>query len=81
VSDLTEEQTMPKIFLLSLFALLSGCVAYPAYYPAPAPTPTHDPVRAQAIANEQCAKSGKVAVKVKPTNCTSQNCTTAYECQ
>ena len=68
---------MPKIFLLSLFAMLSGCVAYPAS----APTPTHDPVRAQAVANEQCAKSGKVAVKVKPTNCTSQNCTTAYECQ
>jgi hypothetical protein len=72
---------MWKISLLFLSAILSGCVAYPAYYPAPTPTVAHDPSQAQAIANEQCAKSGKVAVKVKPTNCTSQNCTTAFECQ
>nr|MBL8411762.1 hypothetical protein [Dechloromonas sp.] len=55
---------------------LSACVAY-----YPAPTPTHDPNRAQALANEQCAKSGKVAVKVQPTDCNATNCTTAYECR
>ena len=72
---------MSKIYLLAIPLILSGCVAYPAYYPAPAPTPTHDPVQAQATANDQCAKSGKVAVQIKSTNCTSQNCTTAYECR
>lgn len=70
-----------KICLLVLIAILSGCVAYPEpmYYPVAPAGP--DPQQAQAAANAQCAKSGKVAVKVKPTNCTGSNCTTTFECQ
>lgn len=68
-----------KIYLVIFASILSGCVAYPAYYPA---TPvTSDPNHAQAVANEQCAKSGKIAVKVAPANCTAANCTTAFECR
>jgi len=51
---------MMKPFFLFASVILSGCVAYPAYYPA-APA-VSDPNRAQAVANEQCARSGKVAV-------------------
>lgn len=67
--------------LLILCVILGGCVAYPdpAYYPARPLGP--DPAQAQAAANERCARSGKVAVKVKPTNCNSSNCTTTFECQ
>lgn len=59
--------------------MLSGCVAYPAYYPAPAGQA--DPYRAQRIANEQCAKSGKTAVQINEQNCNAANCTTAFECR
>ena len=68
-----------KIHLLLLPVILSGCVAYPAYYPAYPAAPA-DPNHAQNVANEQCAKSGKKAVKVAPTNCNGANCTTAFEC-
>jgi len=69
---------MMKTSLLLITALLSGCVAYPAYYPAPA-APNQG--QAQAAANEQCAKSGKVAVMVEPTSCDGQNCTTRWVCR
>jgi hypothetical protein len=70
-----------KIFLLVFVATLSGCVAYPepVYYQAAPAGP--DPQQAQAAANAQCAKSGKVAVKTKAMNCNSSNCTTTFECQ
>ena len=42
--------------LLIACLFLSGCVAYPAYYPAPAVAPSQG--QAQAAANEQCAKIG-----------------------
>jgi len=67
-----------KTSLLIILALLSGCVAYPAYYPAPA---APNLGQAQAAANEQCAKSGKVAVMVEPTSCDGQNCTTRWVCR
>jgi len=67
-----------KTSLLLILALLSGCVAYPAYYPAPV-APNQG--QAQAAANEQCAKSGKVAVMVEPTSCDGQNCTTRWVCR
>ena len=68
-----------KIFLLTISVILSGCVAYPAYYPTQ--PVVSDQNQAQTVANEQCAKSGKVAVKIKPTNCNGNNCTTAFECR
>ncbi len=67
---------MIKKCLLLVSALLSGCVAY---YPATPAGP--DPSQAQAAANAQCAKSGKVAVMVKPASCNSSNCTTTFECR
>ena len=70
---------MLKIYLIVISVILSGCVAYPAYYPAQ--PVVSDPNQAQAVANEQCAKSGKVAVKVRPANCNTNNCTTAFECR
>ncbi|MGA8393774.1 MAG: hypothetical protein WB775_16725 [Burkholderiaceae bacterium] len=70
-----------KTSLLLISALLSGCVAYyPAYYPAPV-APNQGQGQAQAAANEQCAKSGKVAVMVEPTSCDGQNCTTRWVCR
>ena len=66
-----------KIVLFVKPFIISGCVAYP--YPAYPTGP--DPYQAQALANEQCAKSGKVAVKIKPTNCDGANCKTTFECQ
>jgi hypothetical protein len=68
-----------KIYLLIVSVILSGCVAYPAYYPT-SPV-VSDPNHAQAVANEQCSKSGKVAVKIQSANCNNQNCTTAFECR
>ena len=68
-----------KTSLLIACALLSGCVAYPAYYPAP--QIANPQGQAQAAANEQCAKSGKVAVMVEPTSCDGQNCTTRWVCR
>ncbi|MBK7079726.1 MAG: hypothetical protein IPO82_10380 [Betaproteobacteria bacterium] len=68
-----------KIHLLIVAALLSGCVAYPAYYPA-APAPSSQ-AQAQAAANQECAQSGKVAVMVEPTSCDGQNCTTRWVCR
>lgn len=72
---------MLKISLLIISLILSGCVAYPdpVYYPAHPVGP--DPYQAQAAAHAQCARSGKVAVKVKPTDCNSNNCTATFECQ
>ena len=72
-------KTSLKIHLLIACAFLSGCVAYPAYYPAPPVAPNQG--QAQAAANEQCAKSGKVAVMVEPTSCDAQNCTTRWVCR
>ena len=71
-----QRKVILKIFLIIISVILSGCVAYP--YPA---YPGPDPYQAQALASEQCAKSGKVAVKIKPTNCNDTNCITAFECQ
>lgn len=68
-----------KTYLIVISVILSGCVAYPAYYPTQ--PVVSDPGQAQRTANEQCAKSGKVAVKVKPTDCNANNCTTAFECR
>lgn len=68
-----------KIPLLIICALLSGCVAYPAYYPAAPAVPQQD--QAQAAANAQCAQSGKVAVMAEPTRCDGQNCTTRWVCR
>jgi len=62
--------------LLLISAALSGCAAY---YPATPAGP--DPTQAQAAANTQCAKSGKVAVMIKPASCNSNNCTTTFECR
>lgn len=64
-----------KNYLPILCALLCGCAAYPAYYPAP------NPNAAQDAANAECAKSGKVAVMVQPTSCDAQNCTTRWVCR
>ncbi len=72
-----QRKVIMKIFLIIISVILSGCVAYP--YPAYPAGP--DPYQAQALASEQCAKSGKVAVKIKPTNCNDTNCITAFECQ
>lgn len=68
-----------KTYLLIISVILSGCVAYPAYYPPYATAP--NPAQAQAAANEECAKTGKVAVKTEPTNCDGQNCTTKFICK
>ncbi len=65
-----------KTSLLILCAVLSGCVAYPAYYPTAA-----NPNAAQDTANAECAKSGRVAVMAAPTTCDSQNCTTRWVCR
>ena len=64
-----------------LVLILSGCAVYPepAYYPVAPVGP--DPYQAQAAADAQCAKSGKAAVRIKPTNCTTKTCTTTFECQ
>ena len=68
-----------KVHLLMGAAVLSGCVAYPAYYPA---TPAaSSQAQAQAAANQECAQSGKVAVMVEQTNCDGQNCTTKFVCR
>ena len=67
-----------KTVLSIVSVILSGCVVYPE--PAPYPAGP-DQNQAQAAANAQCAKSGKVAIEVKPTNCNSANCTTTFECQ
>ena len=63
---------------LSLALRLRGLL--PAYYPAPV-APNQGQGQAQAAANEQCAKSGKVAVMVEPTSCDGQNCTTRWVCR
>jgi hypothetical protein len=68
-----------KTYLLIISTLLSGCVAYPAYYPPQTVAP--NPSQAQAVANEECAKTGKVAVKVEPTHCDGQNCTSKFICK
>jgi hypothetical protein len=68
-----------KNYLPILCVLLCGCVAYPAYYPAVPATP--NPNAAQDAANAECARSGKVAVRVEPTTCDSQNCTTRWVCR
>jgi len=70
---------MLKIHLLIVSGILSGCVAYPAYYPTYPVGSNQD--RAQALANEECAKSGKVAVQVEQTNCSGENCTRKFVCQ
>lgn len=78
---------MLKISLLVTAALLSGCVAYPGYYPAYPAAPAYPAQQpgqgaAQAAANQQCAQAGKgVAVQMEPTTCNSQNCTTKWICQ
>ncbi|MBP6709046.1 MAG: hypothetical protein KA223_07790 [Candidatus Accumulibacter sp.] len=66
-----------KKLLIVVPVILSGCVVYPdpAYSGGP------DPYRAQTLANEQCAKSGRVAVMVSPKNCDATNCTTTFECR
>ena len=68
--------TMIKRSLLLSVVLLAGCVAY---YPAPSSSP--DPRQAQAAADAQCAKSGKVAVLIVPATCSASNCTTTFECR
>jgi len=70
---------MLKVYLLIIAAILSGCVAYPEYYPAYPVAP--NPGQAQTLANQECSKSGKVAVQVEPTNCDSQNCSTKWVCK
>jgi len=80
-----------KTFLLIVAVLLSGCVAYPAYYPVanPATYPAAYPAQtvapggsqAQAAADAQCARTGQVAVKAEPTSCDGQNCTTRFICK
>lgn len=67
---------MIKRSLLLSVVLLAGCVAY---YPAPSSSP--DPRQAQAAADAQCAKSGKVAVLIVPATCSASNCTTTFECR
>jgi len=67
---------MLKRCLLLIPAALSGCVAY-----YPAPPAALDPHQAQAAADAQCAKSGKVAVLIKPANCSGSSCTTTFECR
>jgi hypothetical protein len=74
-----QTKTIMKTYLLIAAVILSGCVAYPAYYPVPAGAPPQG--QAQAAANEQCAKSGKVAVMSEPTSCDAQNCTTKWVCR
>jgi hypothetical protein len=74
-----QKEAVLRIHMLIGVALLSGCVAYPAYYPA-APA-VSSPAQAQAAANQECAKSGKVAVMVEQTNCDGQNCTTKFVCK
>ena len=69
-------ESMVNKCLLVISVLLSGCVAY---YPATPAGP--DPTQAQAAADTQCAKSGKVAVMVKAASCNSSNCTTTFECR
>jgi hypothetical protein len=70
---------MMRIYLLAISAIISGCVAYPAYYPEAPAVSSQD--RAQAAANQECAQSGKVAVLVEPTSCDGQNCMTKWVCR
>lgn len=65
--------------LLLIALLLGGCVAYPEPYPVVPAAP--DPAQAQAAANAQCARSGKVAVRVSPTECSGGSCTSTFHCR
>jgi hypothetical protein len=69
---------MLKGCVFLVFAALSGCAVY--YPPTPVPAGP-DPAQAQAAADAQCAKSGKVAVMIKPADCNSANCTTTFACR
>ena len=67
---------MFKSCLFVSAALLVGCAAQ-----YPGPSSSADPRQAQAAADAQCAKSGKVAVLIVPAACSASSCTSTFECR
>ena len=67
-----------KIQLLPIAFVLGACTSYPPATTYPA---TPDAHQAQATADAQCARSGKLAVRIKAPECSGAQCVTSFECR
>lgn len=67
-----------KILLLPITFVLGACASYPPPTAYPAIPDAH---QAQAAADAQCARTGKLAVRIKAPECSSAQCVTSFECR